>query len=445
MIWLFVIPLVGSIVTFFMRNKALTIAISLIPLILLAKGVEDVHYAWFPPLSIEFALKTDPLSLVFLVLTLLVIPISLVVAKPNTYSLILLLEGLLIGFFTSRDLVFFTIFWEAMLLPLYFLINLGNKPDKQFASLQFILYMLAGSILMVAALLFIYLEAKTFNFYQLERFPEVPWIFAIFALAFAVKTPLFPFHAWLPDAYDQAPTSGTILLSALLSKAGIYGFLRIGLELFPKTFALYQPPLLILAIIGALYGGMAAYKQNNFKRLFAYSSFSHVNFILAGVFALNEAGKVGAIVQAFNHGVIITGLFLVSGWLEMRLNSTSIFSAGGLAKFFPKLTWLTFTFILASIALPGTSGFIGELLILFGIFIQSFWSAAFLTLSVIISVVYMLRFMQTVYFQTPHLIPLNQNDISKRNLLISLPLLLLIFWIGIYPSPLISLLSKEPL
>lgn len=452
-IWLFIIPFIGAGCTAYLRNKVLAVIFSLIPLLLLLAGTasnfEMSHYAWFPPLSIDFSLKIDNLSLVFLFLTAIVIPISIIISKPSLYALILFLEGLLIGFFTAGDLVFFTIFWEAMLLPLYFLINLGNKPEKYSASLKFLIYMFAGSVLMVISLIAIYLENHTFNIASLagvaENAPFSVIVFALFALAFAVKTPLFPFHAWLPKTYDQAPTSGTILLSALLSKAGIYGFIRIGAGLFPKTMALYSFPLTVLAIFGALYGAVAAYKQTNFKKIIAYSSFSHVNFILAGIFIGTETALNGAILQSFNHGIIITGLFLVSGWLEMRLNSNSIYSAGGMAKPFPKLCWLTFIFVLASIALPGTNGFIGELLILVGIFTSSKWLAAFLTLSIILGAAYMLRYMQVLYFNDLHRPPLNQHDIDFKNILIALPLVLIIFWIGIYPSTLLNLIVKDSL
>lgn len=448
-IWLFIVPFIGALTTALYKNKWLALFFSLIPIVLLTLENTSVSLSWFPSLLIDFSLAIDPLSLIFLILTVLIIPIALIVAKPSLYALILLLEGLLIGFFTTRDLLFFTIFWEAMLLPLYFMINLGNKPEKESASIRFLIYMFSGSILMVAALIILYLEHGTFNIDSLrstaDTTVDAKWIFAIFALAFAVKTPLFPFHAWLPSTYDQAPTSGTILLSALLSKAGIYGFFRVGMGIFPETLAALSLPLTILAITGALYGGFAAFKQNNFKKIIAYSSLSHVNFILAGIFIWNETAAQGSLLQSLNHGLIITGLFLVSGWLEMRLNSTSLFSAGGLAKFFPKLCWISLLFVLASIALPGTNGFIGELLILLGLFTKSPWLAATLTLSVIISAVYMLRFMQEIYFQEPNRIPLNQHDIDIKNIFIALPLIFLVFWIGIYPTPLLNLIGKEPL
>lgn len=446
MIWLFLIPFLGALVTAFIKNKPLAVLISLSPLAFLLFGnLTPETYSWFPPLSIVFDLKIDGMSRIFLYLTAIIIPIALIVSKPSFYSLILFLEGLLIGFFTARDLVFFTIFWEAMLLPLYFLINLGNQPERQSAAMKFLLYMFAGSVLMVAAIIALYLAHGTFDMEKLSSLaaatPNAYLIFGIFALAFAVKTPLFPFHAWLPDAYEEAPTAGTILLSALLSKAGIYGFLRIGLQLFPSIMADLSLPLISLAIIGVLYGALAAYQQNNFKRLIAYSSFSHVNFILAGIFTGNEIAIQGAILQAFNHGIIITGLFLVSGWLEHRLNSTSLFSASGLANFFPRLATLTFIFILASIALPGTNSFIGEVLILYGLFANSPWLAAILGSSIILSAAYMLRWMQNTYFQAPTPPPLNTSDIGIKNILIALPLVLIIFWIGLYPHLLLKEIS----
>lgn len=446
MIWLLLIPFLGAFITSFIKNKIFAVAISLAPLLLLLSGgLTTEAYDWFRPLSIVFHLKMDGITLVFLYLTALVIPIALIVSRPNYYALILSLQGLLMGFFTAGDLVFFTIFWEAMLLPLYFLILLGNRPEKQAAAFKFLLYMFVGSSLMIAAVLGLYLEHQTFDIAALtpvaENTPYAPWIFGIFALAFAVKTPLFPFHSWLPDAYEQAPTAGTLLLSALLSKAGIYGFLRIGIHLFPMTMALVSPFFLSFAIIGVLFGALAAYAQNNFKRLLAYSSFSHVNFILAGLFTGHEIAIKGAILQSFNHGIIITGLFLVSGWLEKRLISNSLFASSGLAKFFPKLCWLTFIFILASIALPGTNGFIGEVLILFGLFSKSPWLATFLASSMILSAAYMLRWMQNSYFQTPLLPPINAKDIGIKHLLIALPLIILIFWIGLYPELLLKELS----
>lgn len=467
LMWLFIIPFLASGLAFIFssispRNmKNLAVALSLIPLVmLLAFGVnqwvgDEVKYPWISPLAIDFYLKVDSLSLLFLFLTAIVIPISLLATRkeelyfPNTfYGFVLLLQGLLIGFFTARDLVLFVIFWEAMLFPIYFIMTLWGKAHRRTAALKFLIYMIAGSSLLVAAVLALYLASAsqgtgTFNLDVLagiaSQSPYAVWIFAIFVLAFSVKTPLFPFHAWLPDAYYQASTSGTILLSALLSKAGIFGFLRIGIALFPDLMREWSPLLLGLAIAGVLYGGLAAWMQSDYKRLIAYSSFSHVNFILAGIFVWSQAAHEGAILQALNHGVTIAGLFLVAGWLEERTGSTAMGPFSGLTKFFPHLCWLTMIFVLSSVALPGTNNFVGELLILFGLFGQHPWLTLVLGLSVILSVIYMLRWMQKVYFETPQA-EFNHafNDIRMRELLIALPLVALIFWIGIYPNPVLK-------
>jgi NADH-quinone oxidoreductase subunit M len=468
LMWLFFIPLFASLIAFIFPDdisgrmkKRLAVSLSLIPLLLLlAFGFKNwlgdtVQYPWLPPLSIEFYLKVDSLSLLFVYLTAIIIPIVLLYVRgdelpyPNTfYGFVLLLQGLLIGFFTAHDLVLFTIFWEALLFPLYFIISIWGKEHRRTAALKFLIYMITGSALMIAAVLALYLAAAsqgkgTFNFDTLSAIasqaPYAFWICAIFVLAFSVKTPLFPFHGWLPDAYYEASTPGTILLSALLSKAGIYGFLRIAVGFFPEFMQQWSPLLLGLAITGVLYGGLAAWSQNDYKRLIAYSSFSHVNFILAGIFVWNLAAHEGAILQALNHGITIAGLFLVAGWLEERLGSTSIGQFSGVAKFLPQLCWLTMVFVLSNIALPGTNSFIGELLILFGLFGEHPWLTFVLGLTVILSVMYMLYWMQHVYFETPKsLFPGARSDIRMRELAIALPLVALIFWVGIYPNPVLK-------
>lgn len=471
LMWLFIIPFIASIIVFslpFISTKAMKMIgfiLSLIPLALLIYNHShwigsQVEYPWFPAISISFYLSVDSLSLVFLYLTAIVIPISILSVQreqlsfPNVlFGLILLLQGLLIGFFTARDLAIFVFFFEAMLLPLYFIINLWGGPGRQTAALEFLIYMIAGSALLIAAVLFLYSAnvsmngASTFNIDVLSKIshlaPHSAWLGAIFALAFAVKTPLFPFHAWLPNAYYEASTAGTILLSALLSKAGIYGFLRIGIELFPNLLKEWSPLLLGLAIVGVFYGGLAAWMQKDFKRLLAYSSFSHVNFILVGAFVWSETAHTGAILQAFNHGITITALFLVAGWLQARIKSTKIKQVSGIAKFLPHLCWLTLFFVLSNVALPGTNNFVGELLILFGLFGHHPWLTAFLGLTVVLSVMYMLRWMQDTYFGPPTFFQDSWIDIRAKEIAIALPLVALILWVGIYPSPMLKQIQSQ--
>ncbi len=466
LMWLFITPFIASIVAFIFppissgNFKRLATLLSLIPLVFLLYNHStwvgsSVSYPWLPALSINFYLSIDALALVFLYLTAVIIPISLLAVRPSSlnhpnafYGLVLFLQGLLIGFFTARDLAVFTIFWEAMLLPLYFIITLWGGPQRRTAALKFLIYMIAGSVLMVAAVLGLYFASAptggigTFDIDVLaHKTSTTPYMFllgAIFLLAFAVKTPLFPFHAWLPDAYCQAPLAGTILLSAVLSKAGIYGILRIGLELFPTLIQAWSPLLLGLAITGVLYGGLAAWSQMDYKRLIAYSSFSHVNFILVGLFVWDQTAHTGAILQAVNHAITITALFLVASWLEQRLGSTAMGSVGGLCKFMPHLCWLTLFFVLASVALPGTNNFVGELLILFGLFGQNPWLTALLGTSIILSVIYMLRWMRKVYFQAPGFFQDQWIDLKGREFALAVPLMALILWIGIYPAPVLK-------
>lgn len=460
-LWLFIVPFIASVVLLVLRGasgkflKRFAFLLSLIPLIILLLNHSglvgmEVNANWIPSIGIAFFLKIDALSLVFLYLTAVIIPISILavdcskLVNPNLfYFFVLFLEGLLIGFFMARDLALFTIFWEAMLLPLYFIINYWGGAHRHQAALKFLVYMIAGSALMIAAILFLYFAGSgTFNLDALHSAasasPYAKWILAIFLLAFAVKTPLFPFHAWLPDAYYEAPTAGTVLLSAILSKAGIYGILRIAMELFPTLLQEWSPFLLGLAIAGVFYGGLAAWMQNDFKRLIAYSSFSHVNFILAGLFIWQQPAQAGAVLQAVNHSITIAALFITAGWLENILRTTSMSHVSGLVKYLPNLCWLTLFFVLSNVALPGTNNFIGELMIFFGLFGQSPWITALLGLSIILSVIYMLRYMQNIYFGAPAPHHPIWKDIGIKELLIAAPLVALILWIGIYPAPVLK-------
>lgn len=438
--------------------KKIAVVLSLLLLALLLFGHSrwlgaDANHPWLPGLNVRFHLHVDSLSLLFLFLTAVIVPISLMVvdtkatvASKAFYGWVLILQGLLVGFFTAADLFVFTLFWEAMLLPLFFLISGWGEEHRREAAWQFLLYMIAGSLLLVLAVLSLYFVSGTFDIAALSAFAKqssVPlWIGAIFLLAFAVKTPLFPFHAWLPEAYTQASITGTILLSAVLSKAGIYGIARLGVGVFPQLLQQWSPWLLALAIVGVLYGGLAAWAQRDYKRLIAYSSFSHVNVILAGLFVWDQTAHAGALLQAINHALTITALFIVAHWLEQRIGSTTIGPVSGAASWLPRLCWLTLFFVLASVALPGTNNFVGELLIFYGLFGYSPWLTATLALTMILSVIYMLRWMQKTYFNPIQQPATAHADIAWPQWLVAAPLVLLILWIGIYPAPLLKQISS---
>ncbi len=432
MLLLFLLPLFFAL---FARSQKLSFVLSLAPLALLLLGkTESVQIDWFLQGTIQFHLSLDTLSLIFVYLVAIITPLCILVQE-RQYGLTLLVEGLLIGLFSSQDLMFFTFFFEAILIPFFFMLQ---RPFK------FIIYMIAGSSLMIAAALSLYFAANSFDLTYLkahaESAPHASLIACIFLLAFAVKTPLFPFHGWLADSYTLAPTSATILLSSLLSKAGIYGIIRISIGLFPTLMALWNPTLIVFAIVGVLWGAFAAWGQNDYKRLIAYSSLSHVNFILVGLFAGTLIALQGAVLAVINHSLTIAGLFIVSGWLEQRIHTTSLYENSGLTKTTPKLSWISLFFILSSIALPGLNNFISEIMVLYGLFQISFWQTLIVGTTVILSVLYMLKWFHSIYFNAPT--EAVYSDIKAKELLIISPLIFLILLLGIYPTFVLTLIGS---
>lgn len=447
MIALFILPLLAAPLVLVPKNgKAMALVLSLLPLgILLSyREFSEVNSDWFSPLAIRFHLQVDALSRIFLYLTAIIIPFCIAIAKnlPNSFfSLTLLLQGLLIGFFTAKDLALFTIFWEAMLLPLYFMIQRWERAQAN--AYQFLLYMVAGSCLAILALLSLYFTLHSFELSSLKDTAEscscAKWVFLAFLLAFLVKTPLFPFHSWLLGVYYYTPTPITILLSALLSKVGIYGILRISIDLFPHLMQQFSSVLTLLALVGVFYGALAAWRESDYKRMLAYSSFSHINFILLALFSSSSLAYTGAIVQTVNHSITATALFLVASWLESRVGSTSMNSAGGAAQSMPYLCWLTLFFVLSSIALPGTGSFVGEFITLLGLFSKTPWVAAIVSITIVFSANYMLRWMQKVYFQEA---TLHSKDLTTVELAIATPLIVLIVWMGVYPTELLDTIQR---
>jgi len=413
-----------------------------------------VRRPWVPLVGIEYALGVDGISLLLVMLTAVIFPIALlsswgaIAEKVREFTVaMLLLETAVLGTFLSLDLVLFYVFWEAVLVPMYFLIGIWGGPQRTYAANKFILYTMAASVLMLVAIIALYLAAapagaRTFDLLRLQEaaLPEglAPWLFAAFTLAFAVKVPLWPLHTWLPDAHVEAPTAGSVILAALLLKMGTYGFLRFSLGLFPQVAVQAAPLLLALAVVGVIYGGIVSWAQPDLKRLVAFSSVSHLGLVTLGIFALTTEALQGALLQMINHGISTGGLFLIVGVLYDRLHTRAIADYGGVAALMPRFAAIFTIVMLSSAALPSTNGFVGEFLILLGTFRRSPPLAALAASGAIFSVIYLLwayqKVMQgPVVAKTPeHLV-----EVGAREVLVFLPLLALIFWIGLYPSPLL--------
>jgi NADH-quinone oxidoreductase subunit M len=414
------------------------------------------QFAWIESLGINYHVGVDGINFWLLLLTAFLGPVAALVSwhfldtRPEAdarlfSAFLLMLQTGAMGVFTAVDLVLFYIFWEAMLVPAYFLIGRWGGEKRVYATLKFFLYTMAGSALMLVAIIalaVLYQQQTgtwTFDLMKLYDLP-LAWpaevlLFVAFLLAFAVKAPVWPLHTWLPDAYIESPTPVTLLLAGVLSKMGVYGLIRFCLPLFPNAFEAARPWLWLLAIIGILYGSLVALVQKDMKRLIAYSSLAHMGLIVAGVLAANTQGVQGALVQSVSHGLTVTALFVFVALLEARRGTRQIDEFGGLWKSIPLLGTLLLTVILASIGLPGLSGFPGEFTMLVGIFREATAAAVFATLGIVLGAWYMLKlFRQT--FAGPLARPENRTlpDLRPREALILLPLVILIFVIGIMPN-----------
>ncbi len=400
----------------------------------------------------------DGLSILLLLLTTFLSPLALL----STWSAVqdrvkgfmlffLLLEVGMNGVFLSLDLVLFYIFWEFTLIPMYFLIGVWGGERRVYAAVKFFLYTMAGSVLMLLAILYLILQTGTSSLPELvARQPALGGaqmgLFLAFALAFAIKVPMWPLHSWLPDAHVEAPTAASVILAGVLLKMGAYGFLRFNLPLFPQAALQAAPWMAVLAVIGILYGAAVALGQKDLKKLVAYSSVSHMGFVMLGIFALNLQGLSGGILQMVNHGLSTGALFLIVGMLYERRHTRELAAFGGLWKVLPLLGGLSLVVTLSSMGLPGLNGFVGEITILLGAFgaapIPHPWLALAATVGVILEAVYLLVMFEKVFLgPIVHTENLQLKEITTREILTLAPILVLIFWIGLYPKPFFALIN----
>src|SRR5437870_18966 len=408
---------------------------------------------WMPTLGVAYHVGIDGISLLLVLLTTFLMPLALVSAwgaiedrfKEFTATMLVLETGML-GVFVSLDLFLFYVFWEAMLIPMYFIIGVWGGPARIYAAIKFVLYTMVGSLLMPVAILALYSQhglttgTFTFDLPTVARWVIPPGtaqtlMFLAFALAFAIKVPMFPFHTWLPDAHVEAPTAGSVILAGVLLKMGTYGFLRFCLPLFPDASLAFGPLVFALAIVGIVYGAWVSTVQPDIKKLVAYSSVSHLGFVMLGLFTLTSQGVIGGVLQMISHGLSTGALFLLVGMIYERRHTRLIADFGGLWSVVPAFSALFMVVVLSSLGLPGLNGFVGEFLVLVGAFQTSRWLAAVATSGIVFAAGYLLwRYQRVIFGAVTHEANRGLRDLSPREWALLAPIVVLIVWIGFYPT-----------
>ncbi len=402
-------------------------------------------YEWMPAFGITFHFGVDGISVLFVLLTTLLTPLCILASwtsikdRVKEYMIaFLILETMMVGMFSALDIVLFYIFFEAVLIPMFLIIGVWGGKRRVYASFKLFLYTLLGSVLMLLAIFVMYFDAGTTDMTVLltHTFPASiqPWLWLAFFASFAVKVPMWPVHTWLPDAHVEAPTAGSVILAGVLLKFGGYGFLRFSLPMFPIATADFTPLIYALSVIAVVYTSLVALAQEDMKKLIAYSSIAHMGFVTAGTFTLTVQGIEGAIYQMLSHGVVSAALFLIVGVVYDRMHSREISAYGGLVERMPVYALMFMVFMLASVGLPGTGGFVGEFLVLVGLFKVNTWVAAFVALGVILGAAYMLYLYRRVIFGQLTKESLTQiADMTPREIMVFAPLVLITLWMGIYP------------
>lgn len=411
-----------------------------------------VNLAWIPQFGIQFKAGVDGISMVLLLLTNLLIPIIVLssfkqdIKNQNAfYALIFFMQSGLLLVFTALDAFLFYVGWEIALIPVYFICALWGGENRIKVNLKFFIYTIAGSLLMLLAIIYLHLQTPG-NSYDIAEFYKLNldattqgWIFWAFFIAFAIKMPVFPFHTWQPDTYTEAPTAGTMLLSGIMLKMGIYGVIRWLIPIAPLGFDAWGETAMILSIIGVVYASIIAFTQNDIKRLIAYSSIAHVGLISAGIFAWNLQGLQGAMIQMLNHGINVVGMFFIADIIIRRLNTRDLGQMGGIAKPAPMLAIGFLIVLLGTVALPLTNGFVGEFLLLMGVYNFNIWYAAIAGLTIIFGAVYMLRMYQRVMLGEVNTSTANFSDIDGTEKFVLLIISAFIILIGVYPQPILNI------
>lgn len=482
--YLILIPLIGSILLLFVKKEqenfiryfgviisTIAFIVSLIIYFQFDSNNPEFQFVnkieWINGLNIHYHVGVDGMSLLLVLLTTFLTPLTLISSWSSIESKVkeftfffLMLEVGMLGVFISLDLFLFYIFWEAMLIPMYFIIGIWGGRERIYAAVKFFIYTMFGSLLMLVSIIWLavyaigplgYFTTNLIELYSVA--PQIPmdvqiWMFLAFAFSFAIKVPLFPLHTWLPDAHVQAPTAGSVILAGVLLKMGTYGLLRFNLPLFPEASIAAAPYISILAVIGIIYGALVAMVQTDIKKLVAYSSVSHLGFVVLGIFAITQQSVQGAIIQMINHGLSTGALFLLVGVIYERTHTREISDYGGIAKLVPVFSFALMFASLSSVGLPGLNGFIGEFLILIGSFkspaLNSWWFTVFAASGVIFAAVYLLWMYQRVVFGTvtnPKLEEL--TDMNKREIFVMVPIFIFIVWIGIYPGTFLKISDKS--
>lgn len=466
-IFLLLLPLVFSLILFFIKDKILSqriaISISLIELVVgviafagFNKSVPN-NYAfendWIPSMGIGFSFGMDGLSLLLVLLTVALVPFILLSTlqrkdsfPPAFYALVLLMQAALVGVFTTTDAFLFYIFWELALIPIYFICAIWGGENRIRITLKFFIYTMLGSLFMLASLIYLYLFTPlphSFSIHALTSVILTPvqqiWIFAGFFLAFAIKIPVFPFHSWQPDTYTVAPAAGSMLLAGVMLKMGIYGLLRFLIPATSGIIAEVSPYVIALSLTGLLYGSVIAIKQKEIKRLIAYSSLAHVGLMSAAIFTLTIDGLQGSVYQMLAHGINVMALFFIAEIIQTRCGTTNIAELGGIARSAPRFAIFFMVVMLGAVALPLTNGFIGEFLMLLGLAKYSIWVAVIGGLSVILGAVYMFRLYQHSMFGGSNSLTSTFRDLSLVEMSIAIPITIVIITMGVYPKPLLDI------